>query len=320
MLCMSNQKYQLRPYTTTDFEAIYALWQATMSARWQVTPRFLRRMLHDGYPSYREGDYWVAQDGDRVIGFVAAQYDPSGKSAGIALLIVSPDRQRQGIGTRLHSAAMERLRGYDYQTINLAHGGGDGLFPGVPTDPPDAMAFFTANGWGFPDINYDLIQDLADYQTPTGVIERAEQQWIIFRTPKDAAEAQAVVDFEQINFPFWQRFFAEAATDGRYGDILAAWDGSAVVGSLLMDKADIEGMSTTALWHLILGDDMGTIGAVGVEEVRQGRGIGLAMVARASEMVKQRGVRQCVIGWTDLLDFYGKLGYRVWRSYGMTDV
>ncbi|MBX3061660.1 MAG: GNAT family N-acetyltransferase [Anaerolineae bacterium] len=317
---MSSQKYQLRPYSNSDFEAIYALWQATMSDRWQLTPRFLRRMLHEGYPSYQEGDYWVAEEAGRVIGFVAAQYDPTDKSAGIALLMVSPDKQRQGIGTRLHTAAMERLRGYDYATINLAHGGGDGLFPGVPTDPPDSMAFFSANGWGFPDTSYDLIQNLTDYQTPAGMVERAEQQGIVLRTPKDAAEASAVVEFEQINFPFWRRFFAETVQAGRYGDILAAWDGSTVVGSLLMDRADIEGMSTTALWHLMLGDDMGTIGAVGVEEARQGRGIGLALVARASEMVKQRGVRQCVIGWTGLLNFYGKLGYRVWRSYGMTDV
>jgi hypothetical protein len=35
----------------------------------------------------------------------------------------------------------------------------------------------------------------------------------------------------------------------------------------------------------------------------------------ALEGVRARGVHRLVIDWTQLLGFYGILGFRVWRSY-----
>jgi hypothetical protein len=45
--------------------------------------------------------------------------------------------------------------------------------------------------------------------------------------------------------------------------------------------------------------------------------VGTAMVARASEILRDRGVRTCLIDWTVREDFYGRLGYRRWRRYLM---
>lgn len=39
------------------------------------------------------------------------------------------------------------------------------------------------------------------------------------------------------------------------------------------------------------------------------------MVARASEILRERGARYAHIGWTGLVDFYGRLGYAVWREF-----
>jgi ribosomal protein S18 acetylase RimI-like enzyme len=308
----------IRPYQASDFDALYGLWGATLGASWPLTPEFLERML-TGYERYQEGDYLVAKEDGEVVGFVATQIGSSGREAGIHLLMVKPEKQRQEIGTTLHNAAMQHLRQPGIELVNLAHGGGEPLWPGVPLDPPGAVDFFKTCGWQFPDLNYDLTRDLADYVTPPGVLERAARQKIEVRLCATPAEADAVVDFERRVFPFWAIHFEDTANGGRYSDILAAWDGSRVVGSLLIEKADVKGLSAGALWYLLLGEDMGSIGAVGVDEAYQGQGIGLAMVAKASEILQRRGVRQCLIGWTDLIDFYGKLGYTVWRTYAMTD-
>lgn len=308
--------FTIRPYRADDFDAVYALWQSTMSANWQLSPAYLRRMI-DGYERYREGDHSIAEQNGQIIGFVATKIDAAGTDAGIHLLMVDPAHQRQGIGRALHQDAMARIK--NAAVLNLAHGGGEPFFPGVPHNQPGAIEFFQACGWEFPDVNYDLTRDLSDYLTPPGVIERATRQGIIFHPAQNAAEAAAVIAFERRMFPFWAEFFEGTAETGGYNDIMAAWDGETVVGSLLMSKSDIAGLNPDGLWHQILGDDMGGIGAVGVDEVRQGNGIGLAMVAAASENVQARGVRNCIIGWTDLLDFYGKLGYTPWRAYGMTD-
>jgi beta-N-acetylhexosaminidase len=60
------------------------------------------------------------------------------------------------------------------------------------------------------------------------------------------------------------------------------------------------------------------MGSVGVAESERGRGIGLGMVAQASELLKERGVRNCYIDWVELTDFYSKVGYTKWREYSLS--
>lgn len=70
-------------------------------------------------------------------------------------------------------------------------------------------------------------------------------------------------------------------------------------------------------WRMFLGEDMGAIGAVGVKELEREKGIGLAMVSEASQILRNRGIRNCFVHWTWLVDWYGKLGYKVWQEYWM---
>jgi predicted N-acetyltransferase YhbS len=67
----------------------------------------------------------------------------------------------------------------------------------------------------------------------------------------------------------------------------------------------------------LLGPAAGTIGCVGVAAARQGEGIGTALVARASETLRDAGTRTCHIGWTTRESFYRRAGYRPWRRYAM---
>ena len=307
--------YTIRPYQASDFESVYALWQTTLGASWLLSPDFLKRMISGAVP-YQEGDNFIAEQNGQPVGFVASQTHAAGKSAGIPLLMVRPENQRHGIGTALHAAAIDHLRRKAVTAINVGVGGAEYFWCGVPLNASGAIEFFQACGWNLAYPNYDLTRDLVDYQTPPGTLERVAHIDIRLTTP---AEAPAVQAFERDHFDYWAEFFDKTAGEGRYSEILAAWDGSTVVGSLLLEQPSAQAFNPGAVWHKILGDDMGSIGAVGVAESHREQGIGLALVARASEILQERGVRQCVIGWTDLLSFYGRLGYRVWRSYLIAD-
>jgi len=95
-----------------------------------------------------------------------------------------------------------------------------------------------------------------------------------------------------------------------------AVQGEQVVGSLIM--SDVRSTDWTGRqWRALLGEDMGAIGAVGVAESQRDKGIGLAMVAQASAVLRDRGIRHCYIHWTWLVDWYGRLGHRVWQDYWM---
>lgn len=150
-----------------------------------------------------------------MVGFAATLVHISGKTGGIPLLIVRPDKQRQGIGRQLHDAAFARLRERGVQNINFTSGG-ERFWPGVPLNSPGAVAFFQSCGWDFPENNYDLTRDLRDYHTPSGVLERVAQQGFVVRPAASSDEAKAIVEFEERHFPFWTEFFAGVAEERRY--------------------------------------------------------------------------------------------------------
>lgn len=55
-----------------------------------------------------------------------------------------------------------------------------------------------------------------------------------------------------------------------------------------------------------------------MREDRQGNGIGLALAARVTERLQSRGIATSYVGYTWLVDWYGRLGYRVWQEYRMS--
>jgi GNAT superfamily N-acetyltransferase len=84
------------------------------------------------------------------------------------------------------------------------------------------------------------------------------------------------------------------------------------VGTLLFS-----GPPGATIYEPLLGPEAGAIGCVGVAEAARGGGVGSAMVAGASELLRDAGTRACDIGWTRRERFYARLGYRRWRRYHM---
>ena len=142
-------------------------------------------------------------------------------------------------------------------------------------------------------------------------------------TAAGAGLASAVVDFVTREQPGWAVYFRQALAgqklagqklaEGRGEDVLVARRaGSAeVLGTCLVE-------SPSPAWALRLRQPVGAPGAILTGEAARGEGIGMALTARATEMVKARGCQTAFLGWTWLVDWYGKLGYRVWQEYVMS--
>src|SRR5262245_22495642 len=131
--------YDLRPYRKReDAAAVYALWQATVGEQWPIAAADFNQLL-TGSPLYQDGDYVVACEDERIIGLAAVQVDRSNPEfASIPMLLVDPQRQRRGIGTALHAAAIAHLRANGAGTMQLGGGGFGSFWPGVPTNLPAA--------------------------------------------------------------------------------------------------------------------------------------------------------------------------------------
>jgi beta-N-acetylhexosaminidase len=189
-----------------------------------------------------------------------------------------------------------------------AASGGDGyIWPGVPLDLAAGVRFFASRGWSRGHDTLDLVADLARYRPPATAGQRAASAGISL-APTTGADAAGVLAFEAATFPSWVRWFGAGDRD-----VLIARNGSgSIAGTLLF-----EGPGTDTVLAPMLGPAAGVIGCVGVAPDWQGRGIGTALVTRASQLLGQAGTRTCHISWTTRESFYRRAGYRPWRRYAM---
>ncbi len=279
-----------------DRPLLERLWEAALGSVWPLLPGALDIVRDGVVAEAREG----GSPGGGGVGVVAV--DPAGS---IPLLLVHPGAQRRGVGTRLLEAGMARLAELGTTTVGLGSGGDDYIWPGVPDDLPGAVGFFEARGWGFDHTVIDLVADLRGYEAPAGVGERAARAGVSLQVMAGPERAE-VMAFEAAAFPDWVVWFERLDSS-----VLVARDrAGAVVGTLLF-----RGPLGATIYEPLLGPEAGTIGCVGVAAPAQGAGIGSAMVARASELLRDAGTRACHIGWTRREQFYARVGYAPWRRY-----
>jgi GNAT superfamily N-acetyltransferase len=274
---------------TADRAALERLWAETLDTTWPLDPDALE-VIRDGLVAERRG---------QVVGLAAVSAES------IPLLLVAPPEQRTGVGSALHAAALELLRERGAERVSLGRGGEDHLWPGVPANLPDAAAFFQAHGWAWDHVAIDLVRDLRGYVDPICAVARAAESGINLAVGTDLPQ---VLAFEEAHFPEWLVSF-------RRGDssILAARNSEGtVVGTLLF-----RGPGPVSTFWRLLGADSAAIACVGVAESAQGRGVGSALVARASELLRDAGARVSLIDWVVRTDFYGRVGYEPWREYLM---
>jgi beta-N-acetylhexosaminidase len=234
------------------------------------------------------------------VGFAAVD-----RAGSIPLILVQPRMQRRGVGTRLLAEAADVLRASAVTRAHAASGGSSYIWPGVPRDIPGAVAFFAARGWQHSHDVVDMIADLGSYQPPD--LQRPAQLQISF-SRASPADTDAVLAFENANFPSWARWFQ--ATEEHI--LTARGTNADIAGTLLFD-----GPGAGTAFASMLGPAAGTIGCVGVTPRLHGHGIGTALVVHASQLLSQAGTRACHIGWTTRESFYRRCGYQPWRRYAM---
>ena len=296
---------------STDMASAFALWQTTVGREWPIDFTRFKQIL-----SAPNAHHLVAKENGQIIGFVATtqSHNWDAQVGHLLVLLVAPSWQGKGLGNALHEAAFQHFRATGAKIAQLG-----GLVPrlwcGLPANLPAARAFFSKRGWEFDQPVYDLAQDLRQYTTPPAIYQRTSDQGITLATGR-AEDAPEILAFEQREFPNWLQHYEHCTHLGDYHDVLCARNQEGqIVGTLLMYTPQSHETRTDIVWRVLLGYDAGAMGAVGVAPSEQGRGTGIALVARASELLKAGGVRNCYIDWVELTAFYAKLGYAKWRAF-----
>ena len=172
--------------------------------------------------------------------------------------------------------------------------------------------FFAMKDWTTEESCADLVQELESFQTPIWVSQRIQNAGIMLQLSTPALRSK-IVAFESLNFPAWSTFFEEKlCRSERDQEVLIAQTAEGgIVGSVLLDT------ELSSRWSVDEELHIGSINALGVASEYQRQGIGLALAAKAMELLQERGCAKCYVQWTGLDAWYGSLGTSIWAQYRM---
>jgi GNAT superfamily N-acetyltransferase len=308
--------------------AVVELWNRALGSQFPMNRRLFRQQTA-GDPNFQPPDAVAVWVSGEVVGFALVKphrqiFPTSERYAGtgaLSVLLVRPDWRGQGIGGVLLAWAEQRLRGQGVARVRLG-AGLEHTFAGVPTSQSAARDFFLSRGYGFPYLVSDLIHDLRAYQRPpqvTAILAAAGGD--LSFGPCRPGEDQALLDFVAASFPGgWRYWTRKRLLSGDHELIYLMRHGGKVAGFAHTYTSAAKVIGPPIFWSRRLGPHYGGLGPMGLHASLRGQGLGLALLCRALEYLRARGVRRTVIDWTDLPGFYARAGFQVWQSYWMSGV
>ncbi|KAJ5773937.1 hypothetical protein N7457_008833 [Penicillium paradoxum] len=308
----------LTPFdATNDLDEIIKVWAAALPT-YPLPTESLRSLIVRPY-----GHHFVARIGSELVGFCLAYINAHGepKTVHIAVLAVSPDYQRQGVGIALLQETRAHFRTtFNINKVNLGSSF-PRFWPGIPKDLPESVQhFFTHRGFRLNPPNarsVDLYQDIRNFQSPEKYITRANERGFRF-APLKPEDYEACLVGQRRNFSHnedWVQAYVALNPDQYPDSVMTAFDseGQQVGWTLMLGPSDV----LNVIWAFpqTCGPKTGLIGAVGIDEAHRKYGIGLALICHAIEHMKQRGIEGVFVDWVALDGWYEQVGFETWRSY-----
>lgn len=307
-------------------DALLGLWNDALGDRFPLDDRLLGQQLR--LCSDERLCLGAFDSGGRLVGAALAKRssrpgpDGSVPATGcLSFMLVAEGARRRGLG----SALLGRCEAWLSERGALRlHLGRDPyhFFPGQPLDGSPGSealaAFLDARGFEPGNAEHDLVAVLGKLDLPA--LARRSPLAPGFRVrPYEASLRAGVEAFFLRCFPGrWRLDTLEAIAAGmRGGDLLLLEEeaSGSVVGFSRIYDGGSPVLGPGVYWRGLMGGHPGGLGPIGVDESRRGRGLGLALLRVSMEELAGRGVRTMVIDWTDLVDFYAKMGFSVWKSY-----
>lgn len=226
----------------------------------------------------------IRNGGNKVITLEDAGFAVIDQNA-ILMLCVKPEYQHRGYGKQLLEICEQQIKG------DITLGLGDSyVFQGVPVDDRHNENFFKKYGYTASWESVDMKMELKDFELDRLNIHAAPEN-VTFGYAKPGEEAALLKAVESIDED-WTQYFKGAE------GVFCAYEDGKLAGCCLVDEGS-------------------GVGCVGVVPEARKKGIGLMMVAMATEELKKQGVKVGRIGYTGLESWYAKLGYEAYIRFWM---
>lgn len=316
----------LRAFRLDDQPGVLQLWNRCMGADFPLDDAlFEQNVLHDVHSDPEA--IWVVESGKgELLAYAHAKVcrEPIG-SAGwmpedgwVGAIAFEPTPSGQEAARLVLNTAIGWLAAKGRKRI---HYGSDPahLFPGVPVEQTAHQHLLKEVGFTLSEHEVvDLVRDLVDYRVPAEVEETLHRWEGVYEIRSCTAEEVAALRrFLQREFP--GRWYYETErrlqVEETPHDILLLMQGEEVVGFCHTFHRGSRQIGPSIYWRSLLGEAYGGLGPIGLAHSTRGKGLGLALLCKGVEYVQTQGASRMAIDWTDLVDFYARIGFRVWKRY-----
>jgi beta-N-acetylhexosaminidase len=250
-------------------------------------------------------------------------------SSAVWLLHVAKEFRCKGIGSSLFSEALKYTGGKWTAGIGTGY-----WWQGVPVGFGDE--FLEKRGFQWTWTSIDMILPLGDCVWP-GNAKIAAKNTANFSTANvntanvntanintlntnsinistlQPYETDALIQMmkEEKDLADWVGFYEGLVNNRKLDSILVARTGNQLTGCAILLEGD------EIRWGKELGGKVGGIGCIGVKEKFREHGIGTALVSAVNERLKSSGYWYSYVGYTWLEDWYGTMGYQVYKRFRM---
>jgi len=258
------------------------------------------------------------QQDEKILGFGMIEVDRScagpGNGGSVAVVLVSPDRRRRGLGGAILAGLEDRLCDLG---VTEAYVGGNfhSFWSAIPQDRPGAIEFFAASGYKLGAEAFDLVIPLTGWQSSNNVCPVSRDLGIEIEplTPELVGNALA---FEQREFPDWFSGLLKMLS-ADMGNVIVVRRGIEVLGSVCTFTPNSRWYTGGMQREAQIGGQLGAIGAVGIAKSWRGKGLGRAMCAAALLHIQSQGGTHCYIDQVEphIVPFYEQMGAKVYAHY-----
>ncbi|WP_050613823.1 GNAT family N-acetyltransferase [Bacillus testis] len=309
------------PWQEDRLDEITSLWNKEIGNDFPIHQTLLRQNSMLDKNIVREGTLLAINQANEVIGFIVSKIwkeelmAQSEKEHGyIQVLLVHSNYRRKEIGSMLLDRAEAALDRLHIKTIYL---GSDPFhyFPGIPTQYSVAQKWFAAKGY----TKTEQVADLICSYKPTDEL--------LHPLPKDArltllqeGDQESFLHFLNRCFPGRWEYEAKKYFEmgGRGREFVLLKKENQMIGFCRINDKSSPFIAQNVNWSALFNDEeTGGIGPLGIDPLERGKGYGLSVVEGGIWFLRQRGISRIIIDWTNLIEFYQKLGYTVWKKYDL---
>ena len=295
-----------------DLESIKDIWNKEYELIYPISQALIERNTINAYSDAS----FIAKENEEIAGFIISKnYDDDYhnelyKEIGwISLIYVIPKYRNKGIGSTLLKKVESEFIKLNKKVLFLGKDFNN-FFPGLPIDLKKHLGWFEKRGFTRLYNTCDLIKN-KDIKIPL------RNNSIKFTLGNEIPK-EKIIEFLDANWPGrWTKEAKEYFEFGGEGkEYLIGLDGDKVCAFAKLGFPDTPTklISYSLTWRNKF-DSLGGIGPLGVDKSYRGQNIGYDLVACATNILLDSGAEEIIIDWTNLLDFYRKFGYEVWKSY-----